>query len=167
MSLFDFEKLNKIADDFLLSDEEKKRRNLSDLKEKFDYMVLKLAPVKFDIKNIDKLCKKLHCFEFPENLTASSKKYCTIGIGTYNGFWSLEFYPSPQVNFKDICLIITENGLTFFDMNFLLAFPVESAKESMLKHCIELMVRFERLYPSFANKFTDFILEYCGEKKKS
>ena len=167
MSLFDFEKLNKIADDFLLPDEEKKRRNLSDLKNKFDYMVSKLAPVKFDIQNIDKLCKKLHCFEFPEYLTASSKKYCTIGIGTYNGFWSLEFYPSPYVNFKDICLIITENGLTFFDMNFLLEFPIESANESMLKHCIVLMVRFDRLYPSFATKFTDFILEYCDEKKES
>ena len=167
MSLFDFENLNKIADDFLLSDEEKKRRNLSDLKEKFDYMVSKLAPVKFDIQNIEKLCKKLDFFKFPENLTASSKKYCTIGIGTYNGFWSLEFYPSPQVNFKDICLIITENGLTFFDMNFLLAFPVESANEIMLKHCLELMIRFDQSYPSFANKFTNLILEYCGEKKES
>lgn len=107
MSLFDFDKLNKIADDFLLPDEEKKRRNLLDLKEKFDYMISKLAPVKFDIQNIGKLCKKLHFFKFPENLTASSKNYCTIGIGTYNGFWSLEFYPSPYAKFKDICLIIT------------------------------------------------------------
>ncbi len=165
MSLFDFEKLNKIADNFLLPDEEKKRRNLSDLKNKFDYMVSKLAPVKSDIQNIEKLCKKLHSFKFPEYLTASSKKYCTIGIGTYNGCFSLEFYPSPVTNFKDICLIITENGLTFFDMNFLLEFPVESANVSMLEHCLVLMIRFYRSYPSFANKFSDFILEYCGEKE--
>lgn len=164
MSLFDFDKLNKLADDFLLSNEEKKRRKLTELKDKFDNMILKLAPVKFDIQNIEKLCKKLQCFEFPENLAASSKKPCTIGIGTYNGCFSLEFYPSPVTTFKDICLIITKNGLTFFDMNFLIPFPVESAKKPMIEHFLELMVRFDQSYPSFADKFSKFIIKYCDEK---
>lgn len=165
METFDFDRLNKIVDDYLEDEETKKRKAITNLKIKFSEMISKISPVTSDISKIDKLLRKLELVEIPEDLRASSKIFCRIGLGMHNGFRSLELYPTSASKFKDVCLIVTENGISFYNMDFFMDFPIKEASKEMLEHCIELMNRFNDFYPNFVNNFTQFIIHNYGGNK--